>query len=66
MLAPSAMGMPEGHPSATEVRVELDDVDGHTRMVMTHVGVPSDSPGAAGWAMAFDKLATHVATHSSR
>jgi hypothetical protein len=30
-------------------------------MVMTHVGIPSDSPGAAGWAMAFDKLAVHVA-----
>ena len=23
---------------------------------MTHTGVPSESPGAAGWAMAFDKL----------
>jgi hypothetical protein len=30
-------------------------------MVMTHVGIPSDSPGAAGWAVAFDKLAAHVA-----
>jgi len=25
-------------------------------MVMTHAGIPSDSPGAAGWSMAFDKL----------
>ena len=27
---------------------------------MTHVGIPSNSPGAAGWEMAFDKLAAHV------
>jgi uncharacterized protein YndB with AHSA1/START domain len=66
VLPPSATGMPEGHPTTTEVRVELDDRDGRTRMVMTHVGVPSDSPGATGWAMAFDKLATHAAAHSKR
>jgi hypothetical protein len=35
-------------------------------MVMTHAGIPSDSQGAAGWAMAFDKLAAHVETHSDR
>ena len=66
VLSPSDTGMPEGHPTTTEVRVELDDVDGHTRMVMTHAGVPSESPGATGWAMAFDKLATHAAAHSTR
>jgi len=47
---------------ATEVRVELDEVDGRTRMVLTHVGVAGDSPGAAGWAMALDKLAAYAAT----
>lgn len=66
VLSPSDTGMPEGHPTTTEVRVELDDVDGRTRMVMTHAGVPSESPGATGWAMAFDKLATHAAAHSTR
>ena len=55
------MGMPEGHPTATEVRVELNDNGGSTKMVMTHAGIPSDSPGAAGWMMAFDKLAVHLA-----
>jgi hypothetical protein len=30
-------------------------------MVMTHAGIPSDSPGAVGWAMAFDKLARRLA-----
>jgi hypothetical protein len=54
------MGMPEGHPTTTEVLVELDDLGGRTRMTVTHVGVPEDSPGAAGWRMALDKLATHV------
>jgi uncharacterized protein YndB with AHSA1/START domain len=64
--SPSDMGMPEDHPITTEIRVELEDIGGRTKMVMTHAGVPSDSPGAAGWVMAFDKLATHVATHSDR
>jgi uncharacterized protein YndB with AHSA1/START domain len=44
----------------TEVRVELSGVAGGTHMVMTHTGIPSDSPGAAGWQMAFDKLAAHL------
>jgi uncharacterized protein YndB with AHSA1/START domain len=64
VLSPSDMGMPEGHPTTTEVRVELEDVGGRTRMLMTHVGIPSDSPGAAGWAAALDKLTAHVETLS--
>lgn len=66
LSSPSDMGMPAGHPAITEVRVELEDVDGRTRMVMTHVGVPGDSPGAAGWAMAFHKLSAHVEAHIDR
>ena len=58
-LGGSGTGLPDGHP-VTEVTVELDVVDGRTRMVMTHVGVPADSPGAAGWTMAFDKLAGYL------
>ena len=50
----------------TEVRVELEDVGGHTKMVLYHAGVPADSPGATGWAMALDKLATHVGAQSDR
>jgi uncharacterized protein YndB with AHSA1/START domain len=60
VVSPAAMGMPEGHPEVTEVIVELEDLDGRTKMTMTHVGVPADSPGAAGWNMAFDKLAFHI------
>jgi uncharacterized protein YndB with AHSA1/START domain len=62
--APSEMGMPEGHPMTTEVSVELEDVGGRTKMVMTHAGIPQDSPGAAGWLMALDKLATHLEGHT--
>jgi uncharacterized protein YndB with AHSA1/START domain len=62
----SGVAMVAGHPTTTEVRVELADVDGRTRMVMTHSGIPGDSPGAAGWAMALDKLDAYVAAHSSR
>src|SRR2546428_6271353 len=56
-LSPSDMGMPEGHPTTTEVRVEFEDLGGRTKMVMIHAGVPSDSPSATGWTMALDKLA---------
>ena len=64
--SPSDMGMPEGHPETTEIIVELDDVGGRTKMVMTHAGVPGDSPGAAGWNMALDKLAAHVQAQSNQ
>jgi uncharacterized protein YndB with AHSA1/START domain len=64
VLSASDMGMPEGHPTTTEVIVELKEIGGRTRMVMTHVGIPKDSPGAAGWTMAFDKLAALVTGQS--
>jgi uncharacterized protein YndB with AHSA1/START domain len=64
VLDPSAGGMPEGHPTMTEITVELFDTDGGTKMVMTHAGIPSDAPGATGWTMAFDKLAAYVTTRS--
>ena len=57
VMSPSAMGMPDGHPETTEVIVELEDLGGRTKMVMTHAGVPADSGGAGGWNQAFDKLA---------
>ncbi len=62
VLSPSEAGMPAGHPETTEVTVELEDIGGRTRMLMTHVGVPADSRGAIGWSMAFDKLDAHVAS----
>ena len=60
VLSPSDLGMPPGHPVTTEVIVELQDFGGRTKMVLTHTGISPDSPGAAGWTMAFRKLATHI------
>ena len=59
VISPAAMGMPD-HPEVTEVIVELEDAGEQTKMVMTHVGVPAGSPGAGGWAQAFDKMAAHL------
>ncbi len=64
VLSAAEAGMAEGHPTTTEVIVELEDVDGKTRMVMTHAGVPADSPGATGWNMAFDKLGAYLESRS--
>jgi uncharacterized protein YndB with AHSA1/START domain len=65
VMSPSDMGMPEGHPATTEIIVELEDLGGRTKMVMTHAGVPADSPGAMGWNMALDKLAAHIDAHAN-
>jgi uncharacterized protein YndB with AHSA1/START domain len=66
VLSPAEMGMPAGHPPTTEVRVQLEEIDGRTKMIMTHAGVPAGSPGAAGWTSAFDKLAAQIAGTGSR
>lgn len=66
VLAPSDMRLPDGHPRTTEVRVELEDLGGRTRMVLTHAGVPADSPGAAGWLMALEKLAARTEPRRAR
>ena len=49
-----------GEHAATEVRVEFEDLGSRTRLVLVHAGIPHDSPGAAGWEMALDKLATQL------
>jgi uncharacterized protein YndB with AHSA1/START domain len=57
---PPDSAVAESHPTTTEVRVELEDIGGRTKMVLTHLGIPADSPGAAGWTMALNKLAAHL------
>jgi uncharacterized protein YndB with AHSA1/START domain len=59
-ITPEQMGMPAGAPMETAIMVELEDQGDRTRMVMTHIGVPADSPGAQGWAMAIDKMEARV------
>jgi uncharacterized protein YndB with AHSA1/START domain len=66
VLPPPDMGMPGGHPATTEVAVELTDLGGRTKMVLTHSGIPAGSPGAAGWAMALSKLAARVEAQGIR
>ena len=39
-------------------RFELEAVGSGIKMTLTHVGLRPGSPGAPGWAMAFDKLTT--------
>lgn len=56
----------EGHPSATEVRVELHADGDRTSMVLTHIGIPADSPGASGWSIALDKLTAALAMGDHR
>jgi len=66
VLSPADIGLPAGHPATTEIQVEFADLGDRTRMVVTHVGVAEDSPGAAAWLAALDKLAAKVATHAPR
>jgi uncharacterized protein YndB with AHSA1/START domain len=48
--------------ATTEVRVELEAIGDRTKLRLTHVGIPSDSPGASGWTMALGKLAALIDT----
>jgi uncharacterized protein YndB with AHSA1/START domain len=59
-LPASAIGMPDGHPTTTEVIVELHQHGDRTRLVLTHAGIPAGSPGETGWSMALDSLARHL------
>ncbi len=63
LMTAEQMGMPSGAHMETSVVVELEEVAGRTRMTMTHIGIPADSPGGQGWAMAIDKLEARVAEH---
>lgn len=50
------------YPAATVVTIELEDLGGRTRMVVTHAGLGEGGQGASGgWNMAFDKLAEYLA-----
>ncbi|HRJ40814.1 MAG: SRPBCC domain-containing protein [Caldilineaceae bacterium] len=60
LISPSAMGMPPGYPETTEVTVQLEEVGGRTKMVMTHAGIPAGSGADGGWNQAFDKLAEQI------
>ena len=56
LISPKDLGMPDGHPEVTKIVIELEDRGGNTYLRMTHIGVPQDSQGAAGWQQAIDKM----------
>ena len=64
LVSPVAIGMPEGYPATTEVSVEMADLDGRTKMVLRHAGMPAGSGADSGWQQAFDKLADSIKTAS--
>lgn len=66
VVSPSAVGKPADHPDITQITIELEQTGDSTKMVMTHAGIPTDSPGAIGWTMAFGKLTSYVETLSTR
>jgi len=57
ILSPKDMGMPEDTPDITEIIVDLAEVNGKTRMVMVHRGVPAGTAGEGGWKQAIEKMA---------
>jgi len=62
VVSPSAMGMPEGYPTTTEITITLEDHSGRTKMVMKHAGMPAESGAGGGWEQAFNKLAEYINT----
>jgi uncharacterized protein YndB with AHSA1/START domain len=48
--------------AATEVRVDFSRTGDATKIIVRHIGIPADSPGAAGWTMALDKLGAQMRT----
>ena len=59
-VSPSVIGMPEGYPETTTITVLFEDLNGSTKMVMKHAGVPVSSGADGGWNQAFDKLEDYV------
>jgi len=64
-MTPEQMGMPAGSDMETSIVVELEDLGEQTKMSMTHIGVPADSPGGQGWNMAIEKMEARVAELSA-
>lgn len=52
---------PGGTVTETQVEVTFAAIGDTTRLVLTHHGIPADSPGATGWTMALDQLDARLA-----
>src|SRR3546814_13285071 len=51
VLSPAAIGMPDSHPTPTELHVEFAAVNGGTKRGMTTLGLPAGPPVRAGWGL---------------
>ena len=59
-ISPESLGMPPKTPGTTAVTIVLEEVNGGTRVTLTHAGVPAESGAARGWQAAFEKLAAEL------
>ena len=59
-ISPESLGMPPKTPGTTEVTIVLKEVNGGTRVTLTHAGVPAESGAAQGWNAALAKLAAEL------
>jgi uncharacterized protein YndB with AHSA1/START domain len=51
------------HSTITQIIVELEELDGRTKMVMIHAGVPASEQGAnEGWKQAIETMAKYAET----
>jgi hypothetical protein len=56
-ISADSLGLPPETPETTEATMALDEVNGGTRVTLTHAGVPAESGAGRGWNGAFDELA---------
>ena len=63
LFSPAAQGMgASDYPTTTEVTIVLEALNGRTRMVLTHLGMPANVGASAGWDQSFGKLVAYVET----
>ncbi len=59
----NVVSVPDHGLVETTVTVQLEDLGGRTKMIMTHAGLPVGDEGAnEGWKQAFAKLASYINT----
>ena len=62
-VSPTEYGMPESFPDELEITIEFEEMDGKTKMKLTHAGMPQGEVAEqtqAGWNESLDKLASSL------
>jgi uncharacterized protein YndB with AHSA1/START domain len=62
VVTPPANGMNDDYPETTKVTVLLEDLNGRTKMVVTHAGISAEQGATEAWGQAFDKMVEYVET----